>query len=131
MIKELFKVSCIGWNVFLNGSFKQRLIAHMAMGAIIGGVQSGIESATGMRERRREEEARRQREMDLKLYKLNLDISNDLKEKVKKSIEETTSDRIDNLRKMLDDAKKNDPPKTEDLERITQELIQVYHEYGL
>lgn len=87
MVKDLFKLSCIGWNVFLHGSFKKRLIAHMAIGAIVGGTRAGIESATGIREKRREEEARRRREMDLKLYKLNVDISNDLRKAVEKSIE--------------------------------------------
>ena len=131
MLKEVFKLSCTGWNLFLSGSRKQRFIAYVAIGAINGGTKAYIESVTGLRKRRREEYMREQEEMYSKLEKLNVDIQSDLKKSVEKSIEETTSDRIDNLGKMLDDAKKNDPPKTEDLERITQELIQVYREDGL
>ena len=60
-----------------------------AIGAIEGGTRAFIESATGIRKKRREELFRREKELDSKLEKLKLDVTADLEKQAKEAFEET------------------------------------------
>ena len=89
MLKELIKFSLTGWNVFLNGSSKQKFIAYVAIGAIEGGTRAFIESATGIRKKRREEALRREKELEKQLEKLKVDVAADFEQQIKEAFEET------------------------------------------
>ena len=90
MLKELIKFSLTGWNVFLNGSSKQKFIAYVAIGAIEGGTRAFIESATGIRKKRREEVLRREKELvEKQLEKLKVDVAADFEQQIKEAFEET------------------------------------------
>lgn len=90
MVKELVKLSLTGWNVFLRGSFKQRFIAYAAIGAIEGGTRAFIESATGVRKKRREEELEREKELEKQLEIFKANVAADFEQQIKEAFEETT-----------------------------------------
>jgi len=89
MTNELIKLSFTGWNVFLRGSFKQKLIAYVVLGAIEGGTKAFIESATGIRKKRREEALEREKELEKQLEKLKVDVTADFKQQMKEEFKVT------------------------------------------
>lgn len=107
MVKELVKLSLTGWNLFLGGTHKQRFLAYVAIGAIEGGTRAFIESATGIRKKRREEALRREKELEKQLEKLKVDVAADLEKQAKEAFEEIanninqTKDTQSDIEKLL------------------------------
>ena len=124
MVKELVKLNFTGWNLFLRGTRMQRFIAYVVIGAIEGGTKVFIESATGIRKKRREEALRREKELYDKLEKFKVDVNTDFEQQIKEALEETLNP-VDELAKRLEEAKKNVPMNMDEIEYITQELIKL------
>lgn len=112
MLKELIKLSLTGWNVFLDGSSKQKFIAYAIIGAIGGGTRVFYETASGNWKKQKEEDLKRQEEMVEKLEKFKVDVTNDFRKQAKEAFEETdnnikqakeTQSEIEKLLKELDD----------------------------
>ena len=89
MLKELIKFSLTGWNVFLDGSSKQKFIAYAIIGAIEGGTRTFYEIASGNWKKQKEEELEREKELEKQLEKLKLDVTADLEKQAKEAFEET------------------------------------------
>lgn len=112
MLKELIKLSLTGWNVFLDGSSKQKFIAYAIIGAIGGGTRAFYETASGNWKKQKEEDLKRQEEMVEKLEKLKADVANDFCKQIEEAFEETdnnikqakdTQSEIEKLLKELDE----------------------------
>lgn len=112
MLKELIKLSLTGWNVFLDGSSKQKFIAYAIIGAIGGGTRAFYETASGNWKKQKEEDLKRQKELEKQLEKLKVDVAADFEQQIKETFEETdnnikqakeTQSEIEKLLKELDE----------------------------
>ena len=124
MLKELIKLSLTGWNVFFGGSSKQKFIAYAIIGAIGGGTRAFYETASGNWKKQKEEDLKRQKELEKQLEKLKVDVTADFEQQIKEAFEETLNP-VDELSKRLEEAKKNVPMNMDEIEYITQELIKL------
>ena len=88
MIKMILLKSLLGWNKYLTGSFKQKLIAYIIIGAICGFTDSSIKEFTGYyKQEQKEKELRKNQEEEL-IKNLADSVNEDLRKEADRKFEE-------------------------------------------
>ena len=109
MIANIWKLSKMGWHIFLNGTGEQQLIAGLAIGAIVGLEKAAI--VIGKSKKKTKELGKKYQQLKEENDKLCEQAEADFVEGKK------MAEAVEKMRKELEEAKKNDPMKKE-MERL-------------
>ena len=118
MINKILLKSLSGWNKYLTGTTKQRIIGWIAIGAICGFTQTSIQEFTGNSKQEREQEEETALKETEKLV-------NDLKVSLDENFKKEVDNRIEEMRK------RNEQKFKEDMEKFnmeTDKIIKDFHE---
>ena len=117
MISKILLKSLSGWNKYLTGTTKQRIISWAAIGAICGFTQTSIQEFTGNSKQEREQEEAALKETE----KLVKDLKASLDENVKKEVDNRVEEML----------KRNEQKFKEDMEKFnmeTDKIVKDFHE---
>jgi F0F1-type ATP synthase membrane subunit b/b' len=117
MINKILLKSLSGWNKYLTGPTKQRIIGWVVIGAICGFTQTSIQEFTGNSKQEREQEESALKETEK--------LVNDLKASLDENFKKEVDDRIEEMRK------RNEQKFKEDMEKFnmeTDKIVKDFHE---
>ena len=117
MISKILLKSLSGWNKYLTGTTKQRIISWIVIGAICGFTRTSIQEFTGNSKQEREQEEAALKETE----KLVKDLKASLDENVKKEVDNRVEEML----------KRNEQKFKEDMEKFnmeTDKIIKDFHE---
>ena len=114
MIANIWKLSKLGWHIFLNGTGEQQLIAGLAIGAIVGLERAAI--VIGKSKKETKELEKRYQQLKAESDRLCKQAEEDFSE-IKRMKEKEMAEAVEKMRKELEEAKKNDPMKKQ-MERL-------------
>lgn len=117
MISKILLKSLSGWNKYLTGPTKQRIISWIVIGAICGFTQTSIQEFTGNSKQKREQEEAALKETEK--------LVNDLKASLDENFKKEVDDRIEEMRK------RNEQKFKEDMEKFnmeTDKIVKDFHE---